>query len=47
MSDKYGRRPILLIDLIGYAIASVLYVASLNVDQLILFRVLQAVGRGL
>ncbi|MGA9187106.1 MAG: multidrug effflux MFS transporter [Methanosarcina sp.] len=46
LSDKYGRRPILLIGLIGYALASVLCAASLNVNQLILFRVLQAVGGG-
>jgi DHA1 family bicyclomycin/chloramphenicol resistance-like MFS transporter len=46
LSDKYGRRPILLIGLIGYSIACVLCAASLNVNQLILFRVLQAVGGG-
>lgn len=46
LSDKYGRRPILLIGLAGYTIASILCAASSNVYQLILFRVLQAIGGG-
>jgi MFS transporter, DHA1 family, multidrug resistance protein len=46
LSDKYGRRPILIIGLTGYAIASLLCAASLNVYHLMLFRVLQAVGGG-
>jgi DHA1 family bicyclomycin/chloramphenicol resistance-like MFS transporter len=45
-SDKYGRKPILLVGLVGFAIASILCSASSNVYQLILFRVLQAVGGG-
>lgn len=43
-SDKYGRKPILLIGLIMYVIASVLCAASLSVYLLILFRALQAFG---
>jgi MFS transporter, DHA1 family, multidrug resistance protein len=46
LSDKYGRRPILLFGLTGYAFASFLCAASFNVNQLILFRILQAIGGG-
>lgn len=44
LSDKYGRRPVLLIGLAGYATASVLCAISLNVYHLILSRILQAAG---
>lgn len=44
LSDKYGRRPILLVGITGYAIASLLCAVSVSIDQLILFRVLQAIG---
>jgi len=44
LSDKYGRRPVLLVGLTGYTIASVLCAVSLNVYQLIFFRILQAAG---
>ena len=46
LSDKYGRRPILLVGLTVYAIASILCAASSNVWQLIFFRILQAAGGG-
>ena len=46
LSDKYGRRPILIAGLTGYAIASLLCAFAVDVNQLILFRVLQAVGGG-
>ncbi|MDR3707674.1 MAG: multidrug effflux MFS transporter [Capsulimonadaceae bacterium] len=46
LSDKWGRRPILLAGLALYAIASALCAASLNIEQLIFFRVLQALGTG-
>lgn len=46
LSDKYGRRPILLIGLILYTTASVLCALSTNVYQLIGFRVFQAVASG-
>lgn len=46
LSDKYGRRPILLIGLAGYTIASILCADSSSVYQLILFRVMQAMGGG-
>ncbi|MCH3963450.1 MAG: Bcr/CflA family efflux MFS transporter [Clostridium sp.] len=46
LSDKYGRKPILLIGLTGYMLASILCAVSGSVNQLILFRILQAVGGG-
>lgn len=46
LSDKYGRKPILLIGMIIYTTASVLCIFSFNVYQLILFRILQSVGCG-
>ena len=46
LSDKYGRRRVLLTGLTGYAIAGVLCALSLNIYELMLFRALQAVGAG-
>lgn len=46
LSDKYGRKSILLTGLIIYTLASLLCSFSDNVYQLIIFRVLQAVGSG-
>lgn len=46
LSDKYGRRRILLIGLVEYAVAGALCAVSLNIYQLMFFRVLQAVGAG-
>lgn len=46
LSDKYGRKPILITGLILYTTASVLCALSTNVYQLIGFRVLQAVASG-
>jgi len=46
LSDKYGRRRVLLIGLTIYTIASILCIFSSNVYQLILFRIFQSVGCG-
>jgi len=46
LSDKYGRRTILIVGLAIYAIASILCMFSGNVYQLILFRILQSIGCG-
>jgi MFS transporter, DHA1 family, multidrug resistance protein len=46
LSDKYGRKPILMSGLISYITASVLCALSTNVYLLIGFRVLQAVASG-
>ncbi|NRT71368.1 multidrug effflux MFS transporter [Clostridium beijerinckii] len=46
LSDKYGRRTILIIGITIYTIASISCVFSGNVYQLILFRILQAIGCG-
>jgi MFS transporter, DHA1 family, multidrug resistance protein len=46
LSDKYGRKRILLIGMIIYTIASIFCIFSVNVYQLILFRILQSIGCG-
>jgi DHA1 family bicyclomycin/chloramphenicol resistance-like MFS transporter len=46
LSDRYGRRPILLIGLVCYAVAGTLCAISTSIFQLMFFRVLQAVGAG-
>jgi DHA1 family bicyclomycin/chloramphenicol resistance-like MFS transporter len=46
LSDRYGRRPILLIGLSGYAVAGALCALSTNVLELAAFRVVQAIGVG-
>ena len=43
-SDRYGRRPILLIGLTCYTVAGALCALSPNIYLLMLFRVVQAVG---
>jgi len=43
-SDKYGRRPVLLVGLSLYSLAGFFCAASQDINQLIFFRVLQAVG---
>lgn len=44
LSDRYGRRPILIVGLTIYVIASVLCAVSSDVYQLIACRILQAIG---
>ena len=44
LSDKYGRRPILLIGLSIYSLAGFLCAGSGDIYHLIFFRILQAVG---
>jgi MFS transporter, DHA1 family, multidrug resistance protein len=44
ISDSYGRRPLLLAGIAIYIAASMLCAAAANVGQLILFRILQALG---
>lgn len=46
LSDKYGRKRILLAGLVIYTAASILCACAGDVYQLIIFRVLQAVGSG-
>jgi DHA1 family bicyclomycin/chloramphenicol resistance-like MFS transporter len=46
LSDKYGRRPILILGLVLYLIGSLACAFSVSIYQLILFRVLQALGAG-
>jgi MFS transporter, DHA1 family, multidrug resistance protein len=43
-SDRFGRRPVLLIALSIYSAASFLCASSADIYQLILFRILQALG---
>jgi len=44
LSDKYGRRPILLTGLFFFVFSSILCTLSTNVWQLIIFRVIQGMG---
>lgn len=44
LSDKYGRKPVLLAGLVLYTIASLFCANAANIYQLIIFRVFQAVG---
>ncbi len=44
LSDKYGRRPVLLIGLSIYSLAGFLCAGSGDIYHLIIFRILQAVG---
>lgn len=44
LSDRYGRRPLLLVGLGAYVVAGILCAAAASVQQLILARILQAVG---
>lgn len=46
MSDRYGRRPVLLVGLTCYMVAGILCAVSANVYQLMVFRVMQALGTG-
>lgn len=46
LSDRYGRKIILLIGLISFTIASILCAISNTVEQLIIFRVIQAIASG-
>ena len=46
LSDKYGRKPILIFGLILYLIGSIACALSATVQQLILFRAFQALGVG-
>lgn len=46
LSDKYGRKKILLMGMVIYSVASLLCVFSVSVYQLILYRILQAIGSG-
>jgi DHA1 family bicyclomycin/chloramphenicol resistance-like MFS transporter len=46
LSDRYGRRPVLLVGLTCYMMAGILCAVSANVYQLMAFRVLQALGTG-
>ncbi|MBN2419489.1 MAG: multidrug effflux MFS transporter [Deltaproteobacteria bacterium] len=46
LSDKYGRKPILLVGVIMFIISSVFCILSRNVYQLIAARIFQAIGAG-
>jgi DHA1 family bicyclomycin/chloramphenicol resistance-like MFS transporter len=43
-SDRYGRRPVLLIGMSAYALAGLACALSQSIYQLMAFRVLQAIG---
>lgn len=46
LSDKYGRKPILILGLLLYLVGSLACALSTSIYQLILFRILQALGAG-
>jgi DHA1 family bicyclomycin/chloramphenicol resistance-like MFS transporter len=46
LSDRYGRRPVLLVGITCYMVAGVLCSLSANVFQLMVFRIFQALGTG-
>ncbi len=46
LSDKYGRKPILMIGMIIYTCASILCIFAPNVQLLIAYRILQSIGCG-
>ena len=46
LSDKYGRKKILLIGTILYTLSSFFCMMAINVESLILFRIIQAIGSG-
>ncbi len=46
LSDKYGRKPILLVGLTLFVVSSFLCAAAQNAWQLIFFRVIQGMGAG-
>ncbi|MBN1882550.1 MAG: multidrug effflux MFS transporter [Deltaproteobacteria bacterium] len=46
LSDKYGRKPILLVGVGLYTAASVLSAFAVDIHQLIVFRIFQAMGSG-
>jgi DHA1 family bicyclomycin/chloramphenicol resistance-like MFS transporter len=46
LSDRYGRRPILLVGLSSYTVAGALCAIAPSIYLLMLFRIMQAVGAG-
>lgn len=46
LSDRYGRRPVLLVGVIVYTAASVVCALAVSIEMLIVFRVVQALGAG-
>ena len=46
LSDKYGRKPILLSGLGIYIVSSLMCALSTGIEMLIIFRILQAIGAG-
>lgn len=46
LSDKYGRRPIVLSGMAIYTVASILCAVSTDISQLVVLRVVQALGAG-
>ncbi|GAB3069748.1 multidrug effflux MFS transporter [Virgibacillus ainsalahensis] len=46
LSDKYGRKRVLLTGLAIYILSSILCAVSFSISQLVIFRILQALGAG-
>ncbi|HEY3808556.1 MAG TPA: DHA2 family efflux MFS transporter permease subunit [Steroidobacteraceae bacterium] len=41
LADRFGRKPLFLVSIVGFTVASALCGAALSLDQIVLFRVLQ------
>lgn len=46
LSDKYGRKPILIVGILTYIIASIFCAQADNIETLIFSRIIQALGAG-
>lgn len=46
LSDRFGRRPVMLFGMMLFSIASLICTLALNLEQLLLARILQALGGG-
>lgn len=46
LSDKHGRKPILILSLSLYTVGSIASALSISIEQLILFRIIQSLGAG-
>lgn len=46
LSDKFGRKPVLMLGIIIYTIGSILCIMASNIHSLIFYRIIQSIGGG-